>query len=131
MNLSAFETFFEERRPFFVEGASAFEFGPSFTDNRFFYSRRIGRAPSLSAAGTAAFVDEPSATSARLASRTAPRPSRRRPAARRSAASMRPWSSPASAARAALASVSTKRRAAPESVSFLVTSIVALLYSAT
>src|SRR5438874_10757592 len=64
VNLTAFETFFEERRPFFVEGASAFEFGGwSLSDNRFFYSRRIGRAPSLSAAGTAAYVDAPSATS--------------------------------------------------------------------
>lgn len=63
VNLSAFEVFFQERRPFFVEGASAFDFGGSLTDNRFFYSRRIGRAPSLSTAGTAAYVDAPTATS--------------------------------------------------------------------
>ncbi len=74
VNLTAFEVFFQERRPFFVEGASAFEFGNSLTDNRFFYSRRIGRAPSLSAAGTAAYVDAPIATSilgaAKLSGRT-------------------------------------------------------------
>ncbi|MEO7963167.1 MAG: DUF5916 domain-containing protein, partial [Gemmatimonadaceae bacterium] len=74
VNLTTFETFFEERRPFFVEGASAFDFGTNLTDNRFFYSRRIGRAPSLSALGTANFVDAPTATSilgaAKLSGRT-------------------------------------------------------------
>src|SRR6266550_2878129 len=69
--------------------------------------------------------DEPSATSARLASRTTSRRSRKRWAARRSASSTRPWSSPARAARAAPASVSTRRRA----VSFPATSTVALLYT--
>ncbi|MBD3181365.1 hypothetical protein GF312_03670 [Candidatus Poribacteria bacterium] len=41
LNLSAFESFFEERRPFFVEGASIFSNG----DYDFFYSRRIGKRP--------------------------------------------------------------------------------------
>ncbi|MFN3596937.1 MAG: DUF5916 domain-containing protein [Rubricoccaceae bacterium] len=50
VNLSAFETFFEERRPFFVEGTDVFAFGGTRTSsvsNRptFFYSRRIGREP--------------------------------------------------------------------------------------
>ncbi len=50
VNLSAFEIFFPERRPFFLENADAFSFGKtrSFNDNdapRFFYTRRIGRAP--------------------------------------------------------------------------------------
>ena len=50
VNLSAFETFFEERRPFFVEGVDVFEFGQTrgYTSNyrpTFFYSRRIGRQP--------------------------------------------------------------------------------------
>jgi hypothetical protein len=42
INLSAFETFLPEKRPFFVEGADIFDVqrGP-----RLFYSRRIGRAP--------------------------------------------------------------------------------------
>ncbi len=41
LNLSAYEEFFEERRPFFVEGASIFQT----SGHRFFYSRRIGRRP--------------------------------------------------------------------------------------
>ena len=43
LNLSAYEEFFEERRPFFVKGASNFNFGD--WNTRFFYSRRIGRQP--------------------------------------------------------------------------------------
>ena len=43
LNLSAYEEFFEERRPFFVKGASNFNFGEG--ENQFFYSRRIGRQP--------------------------------------------------------------------------------------
>jgi hypothetical protein len=46
INLSAFETFFQERRPFFVEGADIFRFGGGGA-NQVFYSRRIGRQPSL------------------------------------------------------------------------------------
>lgn len=50
VNLSAFETFFPERRPFFVEGANIFSFGFSEGDGDLaseglFYSRRIGRPP--------------------------------------------------------------------------------------
>ena len=50
VNLSAFEIFFPERRPFFLENADAFAFGSTrtFNDNdapRFFYTRRIGRPP--------------------------------------------------------------------------------------
>ncbi len=43
VNLSAFETFFNERRPFFVEGSGNFNF--PFDDGNLFYSRRIGRSP--------------------------------------------------------------------------------------
>ena len=43
LNLSAYEEFFEERRPFFVKGASNFNFGD--WNTQFFYSRRIGRQP--------------------------------------------------------------------------------------
>jgi hypothetical protein len=46
LNLTAFETFFEERRPFFLEGMSIFQFGSD--PEQLFYSRRIGRAPQLS-----------------------------------------------------------------------------------
>jgi len=50
VNLSQFEVFFEERRPFFVEGTDVFAFGaargPSAAERpSLFYSRRIGGAP--------------------------------------------------------------------------------------
>jgi hypothetical protein len=48
INLSAFETFFEERRPFFVEDARVFDFSLSGGRNQLFYSRRVGRSPSRS-----------------------------------------------------------------------------------
>ena len=41
LNLTAFEDFFGEQRPFFVEGASIFQSG----DYNLFHSRRIGRSP--------------------------------------------------------------------------------------
>lgn len=46
INLTAFETFFPEKRPFFIEGAELFRFGQDGT-NSVFYSRRIGRQPTL------------------------------------------------------------------------------------
>jgi hypothetical protein len=45
INLSALETFYPERRPFFVEDARIFDFGLSGGRNSLFYSRRIGRRP--------------------------------------------------------------------------------------
>jgi hypothetical protein len=48
VNLSAFETFFAERRPFFMEGAGIFRFDLDCNDGNcsgLFYSRRIGRTP--------------------------------------------------------------------------------------
>ncbi len=52
VNLTAFETFFQEKRPFFIEGSNILEFrlAPSVaygthTGDRLFYSRRIGRQP--------------------------------------------------------------------------------------
>jgi Domain of unknown function (DUF5916) len=53
VNLSAFETFFDERRPFFVEGNDLLEGNV----NDYFYSRRIGAAPAGRASGE--FVDYP------------------------------------------------------------------------
>ena len=44
LNLTAFETYFEEKRPFFIEGRNIFQFG--IDDNQLFYSRRVGHAPS-------------------------------------------------------------------------------------
>lgn len=62
VNLSAFETFLPERRPFFVEGSSIFNFGIALGDGdganeSLFYSRRIGRAPQGSAQPDNGFVD--------------------------------------------------------------------------
>ncbi|HLT47634.1 MAG TPA: DUF5916 domain-containing protein, partial [Rubricoccaceae bacterium] len=68
VNLSAFETFFEERRPFFVEGADIFEYGRTRTHNvsfrpTFFYSRRIGRVPSRAVGGDEVlWLDSPEQT---------------------------------------------------------------------
>ncbi len=45
LNLTAFEPFLAEQRPFFLEGTGIFNFGGDPT--RLFYSRRIGRAPQL------------------------------------------------------------------------------------
>jgi hypothetical protein len=45
LNLTAFEVFQNERRPFFLEGTGIFQAGSDPT--RLFYSRRIGRAPQL------------------------------------------------------------------------------------
>ncbi|HEU5040486.1 MAG TPA: DUF5916 domain-containing protein, partial [Gemmatimonadales bacterium] len=69
LNLGAFETFFSEQRPFFVEGKGLFTFNVNCvvvvdcnTGEGLFYSRRIGRAPQL--ADT--YGDESSATSTRI-----------------------------------------------------------------
>ena len=82
VNLSAFETFFEEKRPFFTEGSQVFlRFGRSgaseyttyfYPEPQLFYSRRIGRAPQDRASGE--FVDTPTSTTilgaAKLVGRT-------------------------------------------------------------
>jgi len=52
INLTEFELFFEERRPFFLEGVDIFNFGGTTSQNTYrnhtnFYSRRIGRTPFL------------------------------------------------------------------------------------
>ncbi|HHS12175.1 MAG TPA: hypothetical protein ENN03_00240 [bacterium] len=50
VNLTAFETFYQEKRPFFIEGANILNYRLMMGDGDFsydnlFYSRRIGRAP--------------------------------------------------------------------------------------
>ena len=70
VNLTAFETFFDEKRPFFLEGSQIFGnygrlgandfWGFNNSEPQIFYSRRIGRAPQLTAAGE--YTDAPSAT---------------------------------------------------------------------
>ncbi len=75
VNLSVFETFFPEKRPFFVEGADVFRFGGIRASNSFgvpdiFFSRRIGREPQRSLEGDGVnFLDAPAETSIRAAAK--------------------------------------------------------------
>ena len=68
INLTAFETQYNERRPFFVEGADIFNFGeagPTGSVGRgpeLVYSRRIGGPPSGDVSSDAAYSDVPTAT---------------------------------------------------------------------
>lgn len=63
INLSAFETRFQERRPFFVEGSEIFRFGDGGGSNaQLLYSRRIGRPPQGSVPGDAEYTDVPGST---------------------------------------------------------------------
>jgi hypothetical protein len=70
VNLSDVETYFNEKRPFFIEGASTFRFGRggavnywgfNWAEPEFFYTRRIGRAPQGSLP-SADYVDVPTGT---------------------------------------------------------------------
>lgn len=49
VNLSAFESYFNEQRPFFIEGSNIFNYplvaGQGWSRENLFYSRRIGRRP--------------------------------------------------------------------------------------
>jgi hypothetical protein len=67
INISDQETYYQEKRPFFIEGADIFRFGYGGTNQvrnlgwsnpNFFYSRRIGRAPQGYPA-TSGFADVP------------------------------------------------------------------------
>ncbi len=73
INLTAFETRFDERRPFFVEGAEIFEFGERAP--QILYSRRIGRSPHGSVPSAAIYDLTPGATTilgaAKLTGKTA------------------------------------------------------------
>jgi len=71
VNLSAFETFFPEKREFFIEGSGLFDFGglwcftcSNMSSLSMLFTRRIGRAPqAVSLAEDAGeFVDAPDAT---------------------------------------------------------------------
>jgi hypothetical protein len=68
LNLSAYETFYEEKRPFFVANRGAFGFSgtscyfcSNFSSLSPFYSRRVGRPPQLNGyvSGTSVFADSP------------------------------------------------------------------------
>jgi hypothetical protein len=70
VNLSAFETSFSEKRPFFVEGSGLLGFGSfscftcsNVSSMSLFYSRRIGRAPQGSIPFQTLFTDRPQSTS--------------------------------------------------------------------
>ncbi|HEX6536082.1 MAG TPA: DUF5916 domain-containing protein [Gemmatimonadaceae bacterium] len=84
VNLTAFETFFPEKRPLFLEGEQFFTFGigfpyfvpgAGFNNDRPFYSRRIGRAPQGGVPDSAVYSDAPEATTilgaAKISGRTA------------------------------------------------------------
>ncbi|HEU5162913.1 MAG TPA: DUF5916 domain-containing protein [Thermoanaerobaculia bacterium] len=58
LNLTEFEIFYDEKRPFFLEGADLF----SFRAADLFYSRRIGRPPQGSLPPGAGYHDSPSDT---------------------------------------------------------------------
>jgi hypothetical protein len=71
VNLSQYELFFPEKRPFFVEGSSLFRFGQGGSNNNFgfnigtpnfFYSRRIGRSPQGVRGISPEYVDGPGDT---------------------------------------------------------------------
>jgi hypothetical protein len=68
LNLSAYETFYDEKRPFFVANRNAFSFGgtscmfcSNFSGLGVLYSRRIGRPPQLNGwvGNRAEYVDSP------------------------------------------------------------------------
>lgn len=82
VNLSAFETFFQERRPFFVSGGGSFSFGSfncyfcsNVSNLSLFYSRRIGRFPQGALPQGTEYADLPEASSivgaAKITGRTA------------------------------------------------------------
>jgi hypothetical protein len=71
INLSDVETFFPEKRPFFIEGSTIFNFGYGGARNYwgfnwgnpdFLYSRRIGRQPQGSIPDEVDYVDYPTGT---------------------------------------------------------------------
>jgi hypothetical protein len=74
-NLTEFESYFREKRPFFIEGGNILNFSLGFGDgdnssNTLFYSRRIGRSPQGGAnpdGGTVNSIDMPEFTRIRAA----------------------------------------------------------------
>ncbi len=82
LNLTAYETFFEEKRPFFVEGSNIFSIPLGIGDGdmgseQLFYSRRIGRSPHYypNVSGDSTYVKMPDQThilgAAKIAGKTA------------------------------------------------------------
>ncbi len=84
LNLTEFELFFPEKRPFFIEGSGLFSFGRGGSSNnfgfayaapQFFYSRRIGRSPQGTGRLDYDYIDAPYETTilgaAKLTGKTA------------------------------------------------------------
>ncbi len=76
INLTAYETFFPERRPFFSRDDRLFNFGLSGGNNQLFYSRRVGRAPQGSTPAGADFIDAPGETTILTAAKVTGRTTR-------------------------------------------------------
>ena len=81
VNLTAFEQFLEEHRPFFVEGTEIFNFGSNgggatnFSGRPlYFYSRRIGREPQGKPESSGDFQDMPTSTTILGAAKLSGRP---------------------------------------------------------
>jgi hypothetical protein len=65
VNLSAYESYFSEKRPFFMEGSNIFAFNVGTDDDSgesLFYSRRIGRTPQRSVDAGDGWLEAPDAT---------------------------------------------------------------------
>ena len=86
INLTTFETFLPEQRPFFVNGADVFNFNlgaafhtrdDDFSADQAFYSRRIGAPPHGSVPSIATQFDMPSATDVLGAWKIGARPTQR------------------------------------------------------
>ena len=73
VNLTAFETFFVEKRPFFIEGQNILDFplmngNGDFSNDRIFYTRRIGRQPQRKLTpGKSEFIDMPESSAIKAA----------------------------------------------------------------
>lgn len=61
LNLTTFETFYPEKRPFFIEGTQILHFSTFGTDPGLFYSRRIGKAITVYPPTGGVITDEPGA----------------------------------------------------------------------
>ena len=134
LNLSAFETFFTERRPFFVEGKGLFTFTVNCvvvvdcnTGEGLFYSRRIGRSPQLADVYGDAIVRRPPPRSCGAAKVTGRLPGRllARRARRRDRSRGRPGRHDARARDELRASCAATRTSATAtgSVGFIVTGV--------
>lgn len=81
INLTAFETKFDEQRPFFVEGAEQFRFGRNRASGssdfpQLFFSRRIGAPPTRSLSGsTYRYADQSNQTAILGAAKVSGKPS--------------------------------------------------------